>query len=449
MNSEEKSNSSEKPNNGISAIHFIFRALRFRNYRLYFMGQGISLIGTWMQRIAISWLVYRLTNSMFLLGFVGFATQMPTFLLGPIAGVAADRFNRYRILLITQIFAMIQAVIFAILVLTDTIRVWEIVVLGSVLGIINAFDTPSRQSLMVDMIEDRSDLSNAIALNSSMVNGARLIGPSIAGILIAAFGEGVCFLSNAISYIAVIAALLGMRLKIVESIRSKQDLFGHFKDGFKYAFGFPPIRSVLMLISLISLMGMPYTVLMPIFARDILGGGAHTLGFLMASAGAGALLGAFYLASRKTVVGLGKVVPTAAALFGCGLILFSISRQTWLSMILLFFAGMGMMVQMAASNTILQTIVDDDKRGRVMSFYAMSFFGMVPLGNLLAGSLASSIGPSWTIVMGGLSCMIGAAVFMRKLPVYRKMVRPIYIRKGIIPEVAEALQLTDRIGQRQ
>ena len=434
---------------GQSGIYFIFRALKYRNYRLYFGGQGISLIGTWMQRIAVSWLVYRLTDSVFLLGFVGFVTQIPTFLLGPVGGVAADRWNRYHILIATQILAMIQAMILAALVLTDTVAVWHIVVLGGLLGVINAFDTPSRQSLIVDMIESREDLGNAIALNSSMVNGARLLGPSIAGILIALFGEGVCFLTNGLSYIAVIAALLGMRFNIAERERSGRDVYGHFKEGFNYVFGFAPIRSVLILIALISLMGMPYTVLMPIFARDILHGGPHTLGFLMASAGAGALTGALYLASRRSVVGLGKIVPLAAAAFGAGLIFFSMSRSIWLSMGLLYFAGMGMMVQMAASNTILQTIVDDDKRGRVMSFYAMSFFGMVPLGNLLAGSLASSIGASWTIVLGGLSCMIGAAVFLRKLPAYQPMVRPIYIRKGIIPEVAEALQLTDRIGGRQ
>lgn len=432
-----------------SGVGFIFRALHYRNYRLYFGGQGLSLIGTWMQRIAISWLVYRLTNSVFLLGFVGFATQMPTFLMGPIAGVVADRWNRYHIMIITQILAMTQALIFAFLVLTNLIEVWHIIVLGAVLGVINSFDTPSRQALVVDMIEDREDLGNAIALNSSMVNSARLIGPSIAGVLIAAFGEGICFLINGLSYIAVIAALLAMRLNILDNRRAAKSVFSHFKEGFGYAFGFPPIRSVLILIALISLMGMPYTVLMPIFAKDILGGGANTLGFLMASAGAGALTGAIYLASRKSVLGLGRVVPLAAAVFGIGLIFFSMSRVVWLSMGLLFFTGMGMMVQMAASNTILQTIVDDDKRGRVMSFYAMSFFGMVPLGNLLAGSVASKIGAPWTLVIGGVTCMTGAAIYLRRLPVYRKMVRPIYMRKGIIPEVARALQMTDRIGDRE
>jgi len=434
--------------NSGSGFFFIFRALRSRNYRLYFAGQGISLVGTWMQRVAIGWLVYRLTNSMFLLGFVGFATHMPTFLLGPLAGVVADKYSRYKILMITQIFAMAQAALFAALVLTDTIQVWQIIVLGSVLGIINAFDTPSRQSLMIELIDDRDDLGNAIALNSSMFNAARLLGPSVAGILIAAFSEGICFLVNAVSYIAVIGALLAMRLTAYQGERKQRDMLENFKSGFRYSFGFMPIRSILMLIMLVSLMGMPYAVLMPIFARDILGGGANTLGFLMGSAGAGALLGAFYLASRKSVIGLGKVIPMATALFGTGLILFSISKVEWLSMILLFFAGTGMMVMMASSNTFLQTVVDDDKRGRLMSFYAMSFFGMVPLGNLLAGSLASSIGPEVTLSLGGGACILGAIFFYRNLPAYRKLVRPIYVKKGIIPEVATGLQLTDRLGQR-
>jgi len=441
--SEKKSDGNSK-----SGIKFIFRALSYRNYRLYFGGQGISLIGTWMQRIAISWLVYTLTNSVFLLGFVGFATQMPTFLLGPLAGVAADRWNRYHILIVTQIMAMIQAFILAVLVLTDVVAVWHIITLGAILGIVNAFDTPARQALVVDMIEDRADLGNAIALNSSMVNGARLLGPSIAGILIAAFGEGICFLLNGLSYIAVIVALLAMRITVHGPSQSQKDLLGHFKDGIKYAFGFPPIRSILMLLALVSLMGMPYTVLMPIFAKDILHGGPHTLGFLMGSVGAGALTGAAYLASRRSVVGLGKIIPLAAGVFGTGLILFSLSRMMWFSMALLYFTGMGMMVQMAASNTVLQTIIDDDKRGRVMSFYAMSFFGMVPLGNLMAGSLASSIGTTWTIISGGVVCIIGALIFSRKLPVFRQLIHPIYVRKGIIPELADALQMSDRMEGR-
>ncbi|NLI14648.1 MAG: MFS transporter [candidate division Zixibacteria bacterium] len=431
-----------------SGLKFILRALGSRNYRLYFAGQGISLIGTWMQRIAQSWLVYRLTDSVFLLGIVGFSTQIPTFLVAPFAGVLVDNKNRYRILLASQIFAAIQAFILAILVLTNTVKVWHIIVLGVVLGIINAFDMPSRQSLIVEMIENRDDLSNAIALNSTMVNGARLVGPTIAGLLIAAVGEGICFLLNALSFLAVIAALLAMKLNLPPVQKKGIAMLSNLKEGFKYAFGFPPIRAILLLLALVSIMGMPYTVLMPIFARDILRGGPHTMGFLMGSVGVGALIGAIYLASRKSVIGLTKVLVFAASLFGTGLVLFSLSRNLFLSIVLLLFVGMGMMLQMATSNTLLQTLVDDDKRGRVLSFYNMSFFGMAPLGSFLAGSLASKIGTPATVAFGGITCIIGAIIFLKSLPQLRKSMRPIYVRKGIIPEVAEGLQAAANISNR-
>ncbi len=434
--------------NNKSGIKFILRALESRNYRLYFGGQGISLVGTWIQRIAQAWLVYRLTDSVFLLGIVGFSTQIPTFLAAPFAGVIVDQRNRYHILIITQILATIQAAILAILVLTNYIQVWHIIVLGVVLGLVNAFGMPSRQSLLVEMIERREDLSNAIALNSTMVNGARLLGPTIAGIVIAAAGEGICFLLNAISFFAVILALLAMRLEPQVIKKRKGALFADLKEGFKYGYGFPPIRAILLLIALVSIMGRPFTVLMPVFAKDILHGDPHTLGFLMGSVGTGALVGALYLASRRTVVGLGRVIAIAAALFGGGLIAFSFSRNTILSMALLFFAGMGMMMQMAASNTVLQTIVDDDKRGRVMSLYGMSFFGMLPLGSLLAGSLGSRIGTPATVMVGGISCVLGALLFLNRLPSLRKLVRPIYREKGILPEVAEGLNVTDTYNER-
>ncbi len=446
MKRDSKDNGSAKNNK--SGIGFILRALQSRNYRLYFGGQGVSLIGTWMQRIAQSWLVYRLTDSVLLLGIVGFSTQIPTFLAAPFAGVIVDKKNRHTILVVTQALATIQAVILAVLTLTNTVQVWHIVVLGVFLGLVNAFDMPSRQSLLVEMIEKREDLSNAIALNSTMVNGARLIGPTIAGLVIAVAGEGVCFLLNAISFFAVIIALLAMKLNSENAKKAQGKMLVELKDGFSYSFGFPPIRSILLLLALVSIMGMPYTVLMPVFARDILHGGPHTMGFLMGSVGTGALVGAIYLASRKTVVGLGKVITFAAAMFGLGLILFSFSRQLWLSMALLFFVGMGMMMQMAASNTVLQTIVDDDKRGRVMSFYAMSFFGMVPLGSLMAGSLGSRIGTPYTVMLGGVSCIIGAMIFWRRLPILRKLVRPIYVKKGILPEVASGLQAANSINER-
>lgn len=434
--------------NNKSTVKFILRALESRNYRLYFGGQGLSLVGTWIQRIAQAWLVYRLTDSVFLLGVVGFSTQIPTFLMAPFAGVIVDQKNRHHILVITQSLAALQALILAILVLTDLIQVWHIIVLGVILGLINAFDMPSRQSLVVEMIERREDLGNAIALNSTMVNGARLIGPTVAGIVIAAMGEGICFLMNAGSFLAVIIALLAMRLKPPPRRERKGTLFAEFKDGFKYSFGFPPIRGILLMLALVSIMGMPYSVLMPVFAKDVLHGGPHTLGFLMGSVGTGALVGALYLASRRSVVGLGRVIAIAAAIFGSALVAFSFSRYLWLSMALLFFVGMGFMMQMASSNTVIQTLVDDDKRGRVMSFYAMSFFGMVPLGSFLAGSLGSKIGTPATVMIGGLCIIIGSLVFGSRLPAHGKLVRPIYQKKGILPEVAAGLQATNSMNER-
>ena len=448
MEDSEKRPLDNSANGQKSGIKFILRALDSRNYRLYFGGQGISLIGTWIQRIAQSWLVYRLTDSVFLLGLVGFSTQIPTFLMAPFAGVIVDQRNRYHILIVTQVLATIQALILALLVLTDNIEVWHIIALGVVLGCINAFDMPSRQSLLVDMIERREDLSNAIALNSTMVNGARLIGPTVAGIVIAAVGEGTCFMLNAGSFLAVIIALLAMKLNLKTVKKRKGRMLQDLKEGVKYSFGFAPIRSVLLLIALISIMGMPYTVLMPVFAKDILHGGAHTLGFLMGAVGTGALVGAIYLASRKTVLGLGRVISLAAVVFGIGLIAFSFSRSMWLSITMLFFVGMGMMMQMAASNTVLQTIVDDDKRGRVMSFYAMSFFGMAPLGSLLAGSLGSRLGTPETVMLGGACCVVGGLLFMYRLPSLRKLVRPIYTQKGILPEVAAGLQSANSLNER-
>ncbi len=423
-----------------SGLKSIARALRHRNFKLFFGGQSVSLIGTWMQRIAISWLVYRLTNSPFLLGFVGFAGQIPTFLLAPFAGVLADRWNRQRLLVLTQTLAMAQALVLSILVLTETITVFYIVVLSISLGIINAFDMPTRQSFIVDMVEEKGDLANAIALNSSMVNGARLLGPSIAGVLIAAVGEGTCFLLNGLSYLPVIAALIAMKIMPRNSKTGSSRGWSGLKDGFKYASGFAPIRSILLLLALMSLMGMPYTVLMPVFAKDILHGGPHVFGFLMAGVGVGALAGALCLAVRKTVLGLGKMIPLAAAIFGIGLVVFSLSRVLWLSLALMLLTGFGQMVQMASSNTILQTIVDDDKRGRVMSFYTMAFVGMAPFGSLLAGFLARNIGTPATIFIGGIACLSGAAYFYRRLPALREMVRSIYVKIGIIPEIASGIQ---------
>lgn len=400
----------------------MFRALRYRNYRLFFSGQFISLIGTWMQQIAMSWLVYKLTNSAFLLGAIGFMGQMPVFLITPFAGVFADRWNKHKVLVVTQTLSMIQALVLSALVLTHTITLWQIICLQIFLGLINAFDIPVRQSFIVHMVEKKEDLGNAIALNSSMVNGARLVGPSIAGVLIAAVGEGICFLVNGLSYIAVIIALLAMKIPQVKQISSGKKMLQELKGGFKYAFGFMPIRYIILFLGLVSLVGMPYAILMPIFAKDILHGGPHTFGFLMGLAGIGALVGALYLASRKSAFGLEKIIVYGAGIFGCSLIAFSLSKVLWLSMILMLFAGFGMMIQMASSNTLLQTITDDDKRGRVMSFYTMAFMGMAPFGSLLAGWMASVMGAPNTLLIGGIFCIIGALMFSKKLPLFKELV---------------------------
>jgi MFS family permease len=400
------------------------RALAHRNYRLFFAGQSISLIGTWMQQIAVNWLTFRLTHSAFLLGVVGFTSRIPTFVFASLAGVLADRWNRHRILVFTQTLSMIQAFILAFLVITDRIVIWQIISLSLFLGLINAMDIPSRQSFVVDMVEKKEDLANAIALNSSMVNGARLIGPSIAGILIATGGEGVCFLINGISFLAVILSLLAMRINQNRNTESQSVMVWEgLKEGFTYAFGFKPIRYVLFLLALVSLMGMPYMVLMPIFAKDILHGGPHTLGFLMAASGSGALAGAIYLSWREDVMGLEKVILIGSTLFGIGLIIFSLSQTFWFSMIFLIITGFGMMIQMTSSNTFLQSITEEDKRGRVMSFYTMAFMGMVPFGSLLGGGLASKMGAQGTVMTGGITCILGAIVFAKKLPLMSKRVR--------------------------
>jgi MFS family permease len=418
----------------------MIRALRHRNFRLFFGGQSLSLIGTWMQRIALGWLVYRLTKSAFLLGLVGFSGQIPMLFIGPFAGVFIDRWNRHRFLILTQTLAMVQAFVLTFLVLTDLIHVWHIIFLSTLLGVINAFDMPNRQAFMVEMVEDRKDLGNAIALNSSMVNAARLLGPSIAGLLIAAVGEGLCFLINGISYIAVIISLLLMRIAVRKANPRTTRVWKEFRDGIAYAAGFKPIRALLLMLALISLMGMPYAVLMPIFAKDILHGGADALGFLMGAAGVGALTGAVYLAAKKTILGLGRMIAVAAAVFGLGLISFSFSHTLALSLVLMLMVGFGQMVQMASSNTLLQTLVDDDKRGRVMSLYTTAFMGIMPIGSLLAGALASHIGAPRTVLIGGAICILGALIFARKLPALRKLVRPIYVSMGILPEIAMGIQ---------
>src|SRR5580693_3835414 len=345
-----------------------WRSLRHRNFRLFFGGQSISLIGTWMTRLATSWLVYRLTGSAFLLGIVGFSGQIPTFLLAPFAGVWVDRLNRRNVLIVTQILAMVQSFALAVLTLTKHITIHEIIWLSAFQGMINAFDMPGRQAFLVEMVEDKQDLGNAIALNSSMVNMARLLGPSLAGMVIALSGEGSCFLIDGISYLAVIASLFAMRLKPAAVKRVSASMLVQLRQGWDYVARFAPIRTILTLFAMVSLMGWPFTVLMPVFASTLLKGGPHTLGFLMGAVGVGALVSALSLAIRKSVVGLGRMIYISTAMFGVALIFFGMSRNFWLSLFCMLFCGFGMMQQMAASNTIIQTIVEEDKRGRVMSF---------------------------------------------------------------------------------
>ena len=423
----------------------IFRALRYSNYRLYFIGQGISLVGSWMQAVAMSWLVYRITNSVFLLGVTGFAGQIPSFFLSPVAGVWVDRSDRRRMLIGVQTLFMLQAFVLAFLVLFRAVTAWQIILLSALAGIVNAFDLPARQSFVIQMVEDKADLGNAIALNSMMFNGARLIGPSIAGLVVAAAGEGICFLLNAVSFLAVIASLFLMKNIPRQPGSKKTEVLGELRAGFAYAFGFVPIRSVLMLIALISLMGMSYAVLMPVFAKEILRGGPHTLGFLMGATGVGALGGAFFLASRKSAAGIERIIPAAVCVFGIGLIAMSQSRSVPLSLLLMTVVGFGMMTHMVSCNTLIQTLVEDDKRGRVMSLYGMAFMGMTPFGSLLAGSLASRIGAPNAALIGGVCCIAGAAAFMRKLPDIGRIIHPIFVRKGILPEVSSGMEAASEL----
>lgn len=419
----------------------LLRALRSRNYRLFVAGQSVSLVGTWMQQVAMSWLVYRLTGSAFLLGVVGFTSQIPTLLFSPVAGVLADRWNRRRLLIVTQALAMLQAALLAATVLTGTVQVWHIVVLSLLLGVVNAFDIPIRQSFLVEMVPNREDLGNAIALNSSMVNGARLIGPTIAGLLVASVGEGVCFILNSASYLAVLVALVAMRLDHGPHYRKqRRHVFHELREGFNYAFGFGPIRSILLLIALVSLTGMPYAVLVPVFAKEVLHGGAHTFGFLMTAAGCGAFAGTVYLASRKSVLGLGKLIVLATVLFAVGIAVFAASSTIPLSLGSLVVAGFGAMTLVASCNTILQTIVEEDKRGRVMSFFTVAFLGIAPFGSFGAGAMADILGPRETLLLGAACCLVGAVIFARHLPHIREMVRPIYVEKGIIKEVAIGME---------
>jgi MFS family permease len=431
--------SSDPPGTNNSRLKFALRALRHRNYRLFFAGQSLSMVGNWITQVATSWLVYRLTNSPFLLGLVGFSGQIPALVLTPFAGVWVDRWNRHRVLKVTQFLSMLESFALAALALTNHINIWHIVGLTMFQGVVNAIDMPARQTFVVEMIEDRTDLPSAIALNSTMVNGARLVGPSIAGIIIAVAGEGYCFLIDGFSYLAVIASLFLMRMP--SSPRQvRQDVLSGLKEGWSYITGSVPLRSILGLIAFVSLTGFPYSVLLPVFASSILQGGPDTLGFLTGAAGVGALASALTLAMRKTIVGLGKVINVMVFVFGAGLILFGFSRTAWLSILLMVPVGFSMMGMLAASNTIMQTIVEEDKRGRVMSFYTLSFAGLMPLGSLIAGLLASRIGAPMTVAGGGALCILAGLWLASHLPEIRRIIRPIYVELGILPEVANGLQ---------
>jgi MFS family permease len=393
-----------------SNIRNIFRSFKYRNYRLFISGQAISLVGLWLQNVAMGWLVYRLTNSAALLGVVGFVETIPVLILTPFVGVFVDRWNRHRILIITQSCCMILAFIMSFLILTGLVQVWHILVLSVFLGAVSAVDATTRQSFWVEIIENKADLGNAIALNSTIYNSARLLGPTIAGFVIAAVGEGICFLLNGVSYIAVIAALFAMRLtpKIPEN--KNTNFLQGFKEGFHYAFGNIPIRTTLILLSLMSLVAIPYLVVMPVVAREILGGGPKTMGYLVGCSGFGALVGAIYFASRKSTIGLAGFIPLSAGFSGLSLILFSRSQTLWLSMILIIFVSFSMMIHIASCNTYVQTIVEDKMRGRVISFYTMSFIGMTPFGNLLIGSLSERINVSNTLLLCGVAAIVGAVI---------------------------------------
>jgi len=419
----------------LESIQHIFSSLRSRNYRIYFTGQGISLIGTWMQNIAMSWLVYRLTGSVFLLGLIGFTSQIPTFVLAPFTGVLTDRYNRHRIMLLAQVFFMLQALAMALLVLFNVIEVWHLIALSLFFGIISAFDAPARQSLVVDLIDDPKNLGNAIALNSALFNGARLIGPAIAGITIAAVGEGICFLLNTLSFLAVIIALLMLNIPMKPLSKKVERFKDGFMEGVHYTFQSVPIRTMIILLVFLSMAGFPFIILLPAYAKEILHGSSETLGFLMSALGAGALTGALFMASRKSVIGLGGIISWNVVLLGLSLVLASFSNKMHYSLIVFFFGGLSMILSLAAINTLLQTIADEDKRGRVMSFYAMALMGTTPIGNLIAGAVASGIGISFTLLAGGIITILTGIGFQLHRKTLRKYVHPIYVDRGILPQI--------------
>ncbi|WP_254508850.1 MFS transporter [Anatilimnocola floriformis] len=431
------------PNGGFSRLSGLGRALSNRNYRLFFAGQGTSLIGTWMSRLATSWLVYRWSgdNAAWMLGVVSFIGLAPIFVLSPIAGVFVDRWDRYRVLLVTQILSLLQSAgLAAVAFCADpSWGVWAVCGLSFLQGLINSFDMPARQSLLVSLIAKREDLPNAIALNSSLVNGSRLIGPMIAGFVIALTNEAWCFVFDAISYVAVVLALLAMQVPRAANKPVAASIATHLREGVQYAWGFPPIRILLLLLGVVSFASMTQSVLMPVFAAELLKGGPYTLGLLSAASGLGALGGALYLASRPSVLGLGRVIIVATTLLGVSLAAFSWSHIPWLSACCLVGVGAGMMIEMAACNTLIQTMVDEDKRGRVMGFYSMAFQGTAPFGSLLTGLLSQWIGVREVVFGSAVVILIAAITFASQLRRLRQSARPIYERLGILPATAQGL----------
>ncbi len=428
------SSGEEDSNPNVLRLPAIGRALAHRNFRLFVVGQGVSVLGSWMQQIATVWLVYRLSQSSLLLGVADFTAQIPAALILPLAGVLTDRWNRHRTVLATQTLMMIQAFVLMALTVSGLISVWQILLLGSLLGVLSAFDCTARQAFMVDMV-DRHDLGNAVAINSSVFNAARLLGPAVAGIMIGLCGEWPCFLLNGLSYLAVLGSLMAMRVRPVARSASEEGLVSGLRAGIRYVAGSMPIRTILVLLGIMSMVSAPLTVLMPLIATRVLHGGPYTLGMLTAALGGGALAGSLFLAARKSVIGLSGVIAVATAAFGLGLAGISLSHWFGLSLVLMCLTGFAMVAQMAASNAVLQTIVEEEKRGRVMSFYTLAFFGMGPMGSLLSGALAGSVGISATFLTFGAICLAAAGVFTALLPRLREEIRPMYVRAGLLREV--------------
>jgi len=423
------------PEASVGTLRTALRSLRGRNLRIFFAGQGVSLIGTWMQQLAMGWLVYRLTGSSVLLGVIAFTSQIPSLFLAPLAGAVADRWSRYRLVVLAQTISMIQATVLAVLVLSGRIEVWHLLALSFLAGVVSGIDVPARQALIVGLVDDPEDLPNAIALNSSMFNAARLIGPSIAGVLIGWVGEGPVFLINALSFVAVLAALRAVRVRPQPAL-PVGSVLESLQAGWRYAAGFAPIRALLLLLAGLALVGLPYTVLLPVLARDVLGGDAGTLGVLTSSAAAGALIGTLFLASRDTIRGLGRVIAVSCGLFGTGLVLVSLARAAWVAGALLTLTGFGAIVTSAGVNTVLQTLVDEHMRGRIMSLYMVAFVGTGPFGALAGGWLASRLGAPSTLALGGAGCLALSLWFSRALPALRAAARPVLARRGVLPEVA-------------